>query len=1109
LIDRQTLLVAEKTGEDAWGFELGSLGSFTLRYVRPWKQDGIVIGYLELGVEIDNIGTHLANEMNLDILTFIRKDCTTRENFEVGRQIFGFPGQWDAYPDLVMLHQTTPVLPEDLSSWLENSHSQTTELDMANIRLGKRRFACGVIPLFDVAGRNVAKLISLRNVTTEVAETRNSLISVLGLAALLFGGILSLVWSIASAAEKKLGTAVKELQESEVRFKQLAEQNRTIVWEVDTQGLYLYVSQVSKSILGYRPDELVGKMHFYDLHPESGREEFKKAAFAIFAKKEPFQNLKNASQPKDGRQILLSTNGFPLLKVDGTLRGYRGSDTDITERGKAEEALFKSEKKYRSLIEMTHTGFLILDGQGRVLDANAEYVRLSGHHGLGEILGRCVIEWTAAHSREKNNLAVARCVRDGIIQGLELDYKGPDGRITPIEINATVEGTGNDVRIMSLCRDISERKRMEEALVFSNIILRTQQEASIDGILVVSEKDKILSFNQRFVDMWGIPPGIMESKFDAPVLQAVMDKVASPEEFVRRVAHLYKSRNEISMDEIVLKDGRTFDRYSGPMVGAEERYYGRVWYFRDITGRKKAEEELRALNRQIEFILGTTKTGLDIIDSDFNLTYVDPEWQKQYGDYAGKKCYKYFMGKNEPCPNCGATKALEEKKPVVSEEILPAEGNRCIQVTSIPFQDESGNWLVAEVNVDITGRKKTEAAQKEMEGQLHQSQKMAAIGQLAGGIAHDFNNQLAGIVGYADMLYNSLDDAKLKSKAERIIRSSEISAELIKKLMAFSCKGKYLSAPVNVHKVIEEICSLLSHTFDRRIKIKKVLNAKTAMISGDSSQIQNAFLNLALNARDAMPNGGETIFTTEDVDMEDVFAGAEERQKAVKGHWLKICVIDGGTGMDDNVKTHLFEPFFTTKPQGKGTGMGLASVYGTVKHHNGIINVKSTIGEGTEFSMFFPILNVENVKGDENEVGSDLENSVPISAVPRKKSKILLVDDEEMLRSMVSEILTSTGYEVITCNDGLEAVELYRREWKDIDLVLLDMMMPEMNGKDAFMEMRSINGNIKALLISGYSIEGEAQILIDAGMKGFIPKPFNPQVLLKKVGDALGVTRNQ
>ena len=267
------------------------------------------------------------------------------------------------------------------------------------------------------------------------------------------------------------------LRESEARFDQLAKQSQTTIWEVDPQGLFTFVSHVSQVVWGYTPDEVVGRMHFYDLHPEEGREAFKMALFAVTGQRAPFDNVIHPVRTKDGRIVWGSVNGVPMLNADGTLRGYRGSCSDITERKNAEDALRLSEAKYRTVIDMTGTGFHILDVQGRIVDANEEYVRLSGHGALGEILGRSVIEWTAEEAKKGNAEAIARCAQDGFIRNLVTQYVDRDGRTTFIEVNATMEGEGSGQRIIALSRDVTERIRHEQAIQnLSGRLISAQEE---------------------------------------------------------------------------------------------------------------------------------------------------------------------------------------------------------------------------------------------------------------------------------------------------------------------------------------------------------------------------------------------------------------------------------------------------------------------------------------------------------------------------------------------------------------------------------------------------------------------------------------------------------
>ncbi len=392
-------------------------------------------------------------------------------------------------------------------------------------------------------------------------------------------------------------------------------------------------------------------------------------------------------------------------------------------------------------------------------------------------------------------------------------------------------------------------------------------------------------------------------------------------------------------------------------------------------------------------------------------------------------------------------------------------------------------------------RTQTELALRKSEEKLRQAEKMQAIGQLAGGIAHDFNNQLTGIVGYADLLLEELRDTKeLSHYVANILKASKNATDLTEKLLAFARKGKYLSVPVDMNRTIEEVISLLLHSIDKKIVIKQQLNAKPPTTLGDPSQLQNSILNLALNARDAMPEGGKLTFGTSIVNLDNKYC-RKVPYEIIPGKYVHISVTDSGIGMDEEIKKHMFEPFFTTKQNGKGTGMGLAAAYGTIKNHKGSIDTSSKIGFGTTFNVYLPLHTKQ-----EKEVIYNIER---IEKAIRGTAHILLVDDEDIVCDLGLKVLEKLGYKVTICSTGAEALMQYRNSWSNIDLVILDMVMPEMNGRETFQAMKSINPNVKALLSSGYSINGEAVKIIDEGIMGFIQKPYRMPQLSQKIAKVL------
>jgi signal transduction histidine kinase/ActR/RegA family two-component response regulator len=409
--------------------------------------------------------------------------------------------------------------------------------------------------------------------------------------------------------------------------------------------------------------------------------------------------------------------------------------------------------------------------------------------------------------------------------------------------------------------------------------------------------------------------------------------------------------------------------------------------------------------------------------------------------------------------------------------------NKWIRMSGYPVVENSSIVKIFGTFQDITDK-------KQMEVKLRQREKMDAIGQLAGGVAHDFNNQLAGIMGYADMLLNKIHDKKLSSYAEKILLSSKRAADLTNQLLAFSRKGKYLSVPTDLHSTVAEVVALLKHSIDKRINIKQVLVANPSVVVGDPSQLQNAILNLALNARDAMPEGGEIVFSTRIADLTQNAFDFEVEE----GRYVELCISDTGCGMSKEVQKHIFEPFFTTKEQGKGTGLGLASVFGTIKNHKGAMTVYSEPDMGTTFRIYLP--SAENA-------GMEAVSSVEKITEVVEGARILIVDDEEVVCDFATDMLRDLSYKVTAFVDPQKALTYYKQSYQHIDLVILDMVMPGMSGRELFVAMRSVNPDIKALLSSGYSIEGEAQNIIDEGVLGFVQKPYQVAELSSAVYETI------
>ena len=379
---------------------------------------------------------------------------------------------------------------------------------------------------------------------------------------------------------------------------------------------------------------------------------------------------------------------------------------------------------------------------------------------------------------------------------------------------------------------------------------------------------------------------------------------------------------------------------------------------------------------------------------------------------------------------------------------------------------------------------------KTLTARLIQAEKMDAIGRLAGGVAHDFNNQLTVIKGSADLLMRDPSDESVRRHAEMIMTSATSAAELTQHLLAFARKRQYHPTTIEVHRVIDETVNMLSHSIDKRIRIETELAAARCAVIGDAGQIQNVILNLGLNARDAMPDGGVIGIQTAVVSVSGgSLAGISN--EIVDGDYLRIDVIDNGVGIDADVLKNVFDPFFTTKQQGKGTGLGLAAVYGTVRSHGGYVSVASD-ASGTRFCVYQPLT---------DEVAVDSTERGDVGLMTERRCA-LVIDDEDSVRDVLTEMLGSLGYEVLSAANGAEGLELFESGMHDIDVIVLDMIMPDMSGMETFRRLRGSDGDVPVLFVTGYSVEYDSQSLGDTTNTALLHKPVTILELASRL-DAL------
>jgi PAS domain S-box-containing protein len=402
-----------------------------------------------------------------------------------------------------------------------------------------------------------------------------------------------------------------------------------------------------------------------------------------------------------------------------------------------------------------------------------------------------------------------------------------------------------------------------------------------------------------------------------------------------------------------------------------------------------------------------------------------------------------------------------------------------------------GGDTIAAVMRDISAQKRAEEEKKGLEEQLYQSQKMESLGRLAGGIAHDFNNILTSIMGYAELLKFKFSDIQsTEGKAVDIIfQGAERAARLTQQLLGFARKGSYRPRPLDINQLIRQTVRVSEKIFEKNIHVRFILDPMIATIEADRNLIDQVMTNLFINARDAMPQGGELTIQTENIVLNHEALGVIP--DLPPGAYVKITLTDTGCGIPPDIIDCIFEPFFTTKKEGQGTGLGLATVYGITRKHHGHVCCVSKVGQGTTFILYLPTSQMTPVPESEER------ESV------MGQGTILVVDDEEFVRNMIKQMLESLGYEVLLARDGNEALNIYRQSRERIKLVLLDMIMPKPAGKETFLALKALNPQIVVLLVSGYSREGKIQELLDTGVAGFIQKPFKRHDLSRRIAEVL------
>jgi two-component system, cell cycle sensor histidine kinase and response regulator CckA len=814
----------------------------------------------------------------------------------------------------------------------------------------------------------------------------------------------------------------------------------------------------------------------------------------VLVKGEPVLNREmqgaTPARPSEARDWLISY--FPLRVASSEVRGVTIVVLDITSRTRAERSLTIQKAYFEQLVESAPEAIAIVDTKNIVQQVNREFTRFFGY-AADEAVGKDLDRLIVPQDKQDEGKWLDQEAERGANTSIETVRRRKNGtRLDVSLLVAPVSIEGGQIAVYCIYRDISNRKLAEAEVRQSEERYRRLVELSPDSIFIQHE-GKIVFVNSACMKLLGA------SSAEQLVGKRVFDVIhPSYHEVVKsRMAQALETGQTVPfLEEKYLRlDGKTVDVEVAASTFKFGDGRGAQVIIHDLTERKRAERDL--LQAETKFRLLVEQLPAITYMADFGQDgpwhYVSPQIEAILGFTRTEWMADPGFWYSRLHPD-DAAKAIEQEEtcrtteqPLAAEYRLKARDGSYRWFTDlgrVVCDSATGARSIQGVMLDITEK-------RQLEAQLRQSQKMEAIGQLAGGIAHDFNNILMVVRGHTDLLLNNAADKPLENVAQ-IQKAADRAASLTKQLLAFSRMQILQPEVLDLNAVVTDMGTMLPRLISSNIHLKIELEPSLARVRADAVQIEQVLLNLAVNARDAMPKGGTLTVRTQNTTLEP--GNPQRLPVTAAGPYVALVVNDTGGGMDAETQARIFEPFFTTKAKGRGTGLGLATVYGIVKQSEGFIAVESTPGSGTTFTVYLP----------------PVDAPATIQAAPEKSAKpqrgaetILVVDDEMGIRELAAEYLQRCGYTVLAAGDGEEAKDIAQRHSGPIHLLLTDTMMPKMGGHELVRAMTALRPEVKVIYMSGY-LEFNASTHIQSGEGAhYLQKPFELSALATKVRTAL------
>lgn len=965
--------------------------------------------------------------------------------------------QWSKHYDLYHPDGVTPLKKEEIPLFraLNDEIVDGAEMVIAPVGRPPRRILARGKAMFDAEGIKIGAVASMQDITEErkVAE---------------------------------------QLRDSERQFRTLYNETPAMLHSVNREGELIRVSDFWLQSLGYERDEVIGKP-FFDLLPQDSRAYVTEHILPAFVQEGHLENVEFKVNKKDGTAIDVQLSVVAQRDAEGVVVSSITVLAEITARKRAESELRKSEAQFRMLYDKTPAMFHSVNGQGRLIRVSAFWLDKLGYTSeevIGQPLAKFLPEECGRILRED---ILPELLKAGYVENLDLEIFKKDGTLIDVQLSTSAEynDDGTIKNTLTVLSDVSDRRRMEREVRRSEEQFRGAFETSPLGMALVSPSAEWIKVNTALCEMLGYS--------ERELFGFNVRDITDPNDLDNDLEHVAQllegTKDSFYIEKRYLhKDGSTIWAWVSVILirAASGEPVHFVTQILNLTERKMMERALRRSEEQFRSAYETSPLGIALVSPGGRWLAANTALCKTLGYTEKELIAKGIREITHP----------DDLDNEIADIVRLKDGDGENVQMEKRYLRKDGSTVWALVSISVVRDHKGDAAQfvfqmldlterREAEEQLLQAQKLEAVGQLTGGLAHDFNNLLAVILISLQLLERSHDDdPKSLKRIKAALDATERGADLTRRLLAFSRKQTLEQKVIDVESLVEGMIGLMTRSLGGAINLETRYAGDLWKIESDQSQLETGLLNLAINARDAMPSGGDLTIEARNVVIDEAYAGSHS--EVYPGSYVLIAVSDTGTGIPHEVANKIFQPFFTTKEVGRGTGLGLSMVYGFVKQSKGHVEVYSEQGVGTSIKLYLPALT------DARDEDVDLRHDTS-GDVTGHGEKILVTEDDQAVRESVTALFKSLNYQVIEASNAAEALSILKTDAR-IDLLFSDIVMPgDMDGVTLASEVRTLMPELKVLLTTGFAEVAIARGKLPEADTEIIGKPYRRGDLAAKV----------